>query len=94
MKNLENVQGDERDVIFISIGYGRTADGKVPMNFGPLNNEGGERRLNVLITRAKLRCAVFSNLVPEDIRTIGHYPLWDQGTEEFPVFCPSRQVGY
>jgi hypothetical protein len=68
IKNLENVQGDERDVILISIGYGRTEDGKVPMNFGPLNNEGGERRLNVLITRAKMRCEVFTNITPEDIK--------------------------
>lgn len=69
VKNLENVQGDERDVIFISIGYGRIEDGKVPMSFGPLNNEGGERRLNVLITRAKYRCEVFTNLTSEDIKT-------------------------
>ncbi|MEO3404905.1 DUF3320 domain-containing protein [Mucilaginibacter sp. CAU 1740] len=68
IKNLENVQGDERDVIMISIGYGRTEDGKVPMNFGPLNNEGGERRLNVLITRAKMRCEVFTNITSEDIK--------------------------
>ncbi|ASU35112.1 DUF3320 domain-containing protein [Mucilaginibacter xinganensis] len=68
VKNLENVQGDERDVIFISIGYGRTEEGKVPMSFGPLNNEGGERRLNVLITRAKLRCEVFTNITAEDIK--------------------------
>jgi len=67
VKNLENVQGDERDVIFISIGYGRTEDGKVPMSFGPLNNEGGERRLNVLITRAKYRCEVFTNITADDI---------------------------
>ncbi|ALL06068.1 DNA helicase [Pedobacter sp. PACM 27299] len=67
VKNLENVQGDERDVIFISIGYGRTEDGKVPMSFGPLNNDGGERRLNVLITRAKYRCEVFTNITSEDI---------------------------
>lgn len=67
VKNLENVQGDERDVIFISIGYGRIADGKVPMSFGPLNNEGGERRLNVLITRAKYRCEVFTNITSDDI---------------------------
>jgi very-short-patch-repair endonuclease len=67
VKNLENVQGDERDVIFISIGYGRTEDGKVPMSFGPLNNEGGERRLNVLITRAKYRCEVFTNITAADI---------------------------
>lgn len=67
IKNLENVQGDERDVIFISIGYGKTEEGKVQMNFGPLNNEGGERRLNVLITRAKLRCEVFTNITAADI---------------------------
>jgi len=68
VKNLENVQGDERDVIFISIGYGRVEDGKVPMSFGPLNSEGGERRLNVLITRAKRRCEVFTNITSEDIK--------------------------
>ncbi len=67
VKNLENVQGDERDVIFISIGYGRTADGDLAMNFGPLNGEGGERRLNVLITRARLRCEVFTNLTADDL---------------------------
>ncbi len=67
IKNLENVQGDERDVIFISIGYGRTKEGYVSMSFGPLNNEGGEKRLNVLITRAKLRCEVFTNLTAADI---------------------------
>ena len=57
VKNLENVQGDERDVIFLSLGYGRTADGSMAMAFGPLNLEGGERRLNVLITRARVRAA-------------------------------------
>jgi hypothetical protein len=67
VKNLENVQGDERDVILISIGYGRTAEGTVAMSFGPLNSEGGERRLNVLITRARVRCEVFTNLKAADI---------------------------
>ena len=66
-KNLENVQGDERDVIFISIGYGHDANGKLTMNFGPLNKKGGERRLNVLITRARRRCEVFTNLTADDI---------------------------
>lgn len=69
VKNLENVQGDERDVIFISIGYGRTAEGYLAMSFGPLNRSGGERRLNVLITRARRRCEVFTTLGPEDIDT-------------------------
>ncbi len=68
IKNLENVQGDERDVILISIGYGKTEDGKISMNFGPLNNDGGERRLNVLITRAKMRCEVFTNVTADDLR--------------------------
>ena len=67
VKNLENVQGDERDVIFISIGYGRDANGRLTMNFGPLNQDGGERRLNVLITRARRRCEVFTNLKGDDI---------------------------
>ena len=61
VKNLENVQGDERDVIFISIGYGRTQEGYVPMSFGPITYEGGGgKKLNVLITRAKLRCEIFT----------------------------------
>ena len=68
IKNLENVQGDERDVIFISIGYGKTRDGKVSLNFGALNRDGGERRLNVLITRARLRCEIFTNLSADDLR--------------------------
>ena len=67
VKNLENVQGDERDVIFISLGYGRTRSGQLAMSFGPLNGEGGERRLNVLITRARQRCEVFTNLLPTDL---------------------------
>ena len=67
VKNLENVQGDERDIIFISVGYGRDANGALTMNFGPLNQDGGERRLNVLITRARWRCEVFTNLTADDI---------------------------
>ena len=67
VKNLENVQGDERDVIMISVGYGRTAEGYVAMQFGPLLQDGGWRRLNVLITRARERCEVFSNLTADDI---------------------------
>lgn len=67
IKNLENVQGDERDVIFISIGYGWERDGRLSLNFGPLNANGGERRLNVLITRARQRCEVFTNMRSDDI---------------------------
>jgi very-short-patch-repair endonuclease/DNA polymerase III delta prime subunit len=67
VKNLENIQGDERDVIFISVGYAKDHSGYMSMNFGPLGNEGGERRLNVLITRAKERCEVFSSITGDDI---------------------------
>lgn len=67
IKNLENVQGDERDVIFISVGYGRNKLGYMAMRFGPLSAEGGERRLNVLISRAKRRCEVFASITDEDI---------------------------
>ena len=62
VKNLENVQGDERDVILFSVGYGTDKDGKVSMNFGPLNNSGGERRLNVAVSRARYEMMVYSSL--------------------------------
>jgi hypothetical protein len=67
VKNLENVQGDERDTIIFSVGFGRDAAGRVSMNFGPLNAEGGERRLNVAITRARDRLLVFSSMQPDAI---------------------------
>lgn len=67
VKNLENVQGDERDVILFSIGYGADKNGKVSMNFGPLNNAGGERRLNVAVSRARYEMMVFSTLKASQI---------------------------
>ncbi|MBR1483825.1 MAG: DUF3320 domain-containing protein [Ruminococcus sp.] len=67
IKNLENVQGDERDVILFSVGYGPDQDGKVYMNFGPLNREGGWRRLNVAVSRARSEMLVFSSITPEQI---------------------------
>ena len=67
IKNLENVQGDERDVILFSIGYGPDENGKVYMNFGPLNRDGGWRRLNVAVSRARCEMVVFSTLRPDQI---------------------------
>lgn len=67
VKNLENVQGDERDVILFSIGYGPDKNGKVSMNFGPINRDGGWRRLNVAISRARKEMIVFSVISPEQI---------------------------
>ena len=67
VKNLETVQGDERDVILFSITYGPDEADHVTMNFGPLNRQGGERRLNVAMTRARSEMVVFSTMLPERI---------------------------
>ncbi|WP_050553574.1 DUF4011 domain-containing protein [Methanobrevibacter boviskoreani] len=67
VKNLENIQGDERDIILISVGYGKNSLGQLRLNFGPLNRDGGERRLNVLITRAREQCVIFSNFKSSDM---------------------------
>ena len=67
IKNLENVQGDERDVILFSVGYGPDAEGRVSMNFGPLNRTGGERRLNVAVSRARYEMIIYSTLRSEMI---------------------------
>lgn len=67
VKNLENVQGDERDVILFSICYVPDLSGRVSMNFGPMNRDGGERRLNVAITRARREIIVFSTLQADQI---------------------------
>ncbi|MGI4848206.1 MAG: DUF3320 domain-containing protein [Janthinobacterium lividum] len=67
IKNLENVQGDERDIIYFSITYGPDQAGKVSLNFGPLNLEGGHRRLNVAVSRARQGVVVFSTLMPDQI---------------------------
>lgn len=90
VKSLENIQGDERDVIFISVGYGRDAQRHMTMNFGPLGKDGGERRLNVLISRAKSRCEVFSSITDEDIdldRTRA------KGTVAFKLFLHYARTG-
>jgi very-short-patch-repair endonuclease len=67
VKNLENVQGDERDRIIISVGYGPDEQGKFAMRFGPLNVQGGERRLNVAVTRAKQQVILVSSVHASDI---------------------------
>lgn len=67
VKNIENVQGDERDVIFLSLGFGHDPAGRLSMNFGPLNSDGGERRLNVAVTRARCRMTVVASIRPGEI---------------------------
>ena len=90
VKNLENVQGDERDILIFSIGYGRDEHGKLTMNFGPLNREGGWRRLNVAITRARQRIEIVSSIratdfTPHDNEGVlhlkGYLDYAERGTE-------------
>lgn len=70
IKNLENVQGDERDIILISVGYAPSKLGKkIYLNFGPLSRQGGNRRLNVAITRARSKVVLFCSFSPDDIPT-------------------------
>jgi len=71
IKNLENVQGDERDIIIFSIGYAENEQGKVYTSFGSLSQEGGENRLNVAITRAKSKIHVVTSLEPEELKVEG-----------------------
>ena len=68
IKNLENVQGDERDFILFSIGYAKGPNGKLTYNFGPLNRSGGFRRLNVAITRARYHIKIFCSFLPREMQ--------------------------
>jgi very-short-patch-repair endonuclease len=91
VKNLENLQGDERDVIFISYTYGPDKEsGRVMNRFGPINSESGWRRLNVLVTRARRRVKVFASFFPSDI-TVG--PGQSRGVTAFRDYLEFAQTG-
>src|SRR5579885_2265744 len=87
VKNLENVQGDERDVIFISVTYGPDARGNQYIRFGPINGANGHRRLNVLFTRAKRRVEVFSSLDPDRIQTTAGSPWGLRALKQYLTFA-------
>ena len=74
IKNLENVQGDERDVILFSIGYGRNEKDSISMNFGPINKPGGGKRLNVAFSRARISMVIFTSLYSTDIKVTPSSP--------------------
>ncbi len=93
VKNLETIQGDERDVILISVGYGHDQDGKMSLNFGPLNQDGGERRLNVLITRAREKCVVFSNFKAYDMNLTANPPYGVKSLKEFLEYAENLTLG-
>lgn len=92
VKNLETIQGDERDVIFLSIGYGKDASGRLHRNFGPLNHEGGQRRLNVLTTRARERCVVFSNFRASDLQLNADAPDGAKSLKVFLDYAETRNL--
>lgn len=90
VKNLETIQGDERDVIFLSIGFGFDISHRLTLNFGPLNHEGGERRLNVLTTRAREKCVVFSNFRAGDLSLDANAPF---GLRALKAFLDYAETG-
>lgn len=73
VKNVERVQGDERDAVILSLGYGKGADGRLPMMWGPLLKESGERRLNVAISRARRRMALVTSFDVDDLADDAHH---------------------
>ncbi|MDO5475873.1 MAG: DUF4011 domain-containing protein, partial [Eubacteriales bacterium] len=74
VKNLENVQGDERDIILFSIGYGPDEKGRISMNFGPINKSGGGKRLNVAFSRSRIEMIIFASLYSSDIKVTENSP--------------------
>lgn len=87
VKNLENIQGDERDVIYLSVTYARAADGKLRYNFGPLNSENGWRRLNVITTRARQCMRVFSSMKGDEINLTATASLGPRLLREFLLYA-------
>ncbi|SNS94655.1 AAA domain-containing protein [Asanoa hainanensis] len=91
VKNLENVQGDERDVILFSLAFSTNPEtGKLPLNFGPLSQTGGERRLNVAITRARRQVVLFSSFDPGDIDLARTTAI---GTRHLRAYCELAASG-
>ncbi len=100
VKNLENIQGDERDVMLFSVTFGPDSEGRLTMNFGALNNPGGERRLNVAVTRARRELHVFSSIRAEQIdlgRTqavgVRHLKTFLDYADRGSIALPARDKG-
>ncbi|RZI00842.1 DUF4011 domain-containing protein, partial [Staphylococcus condimenti] len=92
IKNLENVQGDERDIIVFSTTFGPDEKGKMTMNFGPLNNQGGWRRLNVAVTRARNEMIVVTSFDPEDINLARTKADGVMGLKRFLEFARNPEI--
>lgn len=92
VKNLETIQGDERDVILVSVGFGFESSRKFSYNFGPLNRDGGERRLNVLFTRAKEKCVIFSNFTHSQIEIKPNSPFGLKALKMFLAYAENKEL--
>lgn len=92
VKNLENIQGDERDVIFLSVTYAKAHDGKLRYNFGPLNGENGWRRMNVLVTRSKKLMRVFSSIKAEDINLVATASRGAKLLRDFLMYAEHKRL--
>lgn len=104
VKNLETVQGSERDIILFSVAFSKNEKGDLPLNFGPLNNVGGERRLNVAITRARKAMKVFCSFLPielskreptsQGLKNLSEFLLLaEQGADNFPGLFAENEIG-
>jgi predicted DNA-binding WGR domain protein len=91
VKNLENVQGDERDIILMSVCYAPGSDGRMAMNFGPINQRGGEKRLNVIFSRARRHMAIVSSIAPEAITNLHNDGA--RALRSFLAFAEAQSAG-
>lgn len=94
IKNLESVQGDERDVIMFSINFGPDEDGKFTSNFGPLNKKGGWRRLNVAVSRARKEMVIYASIEPRDIKVRATSPDGLVGVQRFLEFAQTGRMSH
>lgn len=92
VKSLENVQGDERDTMLISVGYGKDSSGGLSYNFGPINSDGGWRRLNVLVTRAKWETMLVTSLRSEELGGVNPHNRGVVSLRNFIAFAEQRTV--
>ena len=92
VKNLENVQGDERDVILFSIGYGPDEKGRISMNFGPINQAGGGKRLNVAFSRARITMTIFSSIYSSDLKVTENSPDGLVAFRDFLKFAEGHDI--
>ncbi len=93
IKNLESVQGDERDVILFSVSYAPDKEGKFSLNFGPLNKAGGEKRLNVAVTRAREEMVVFSSIHSHMIELKRTQSKGVEALKQFLQYAESGKLG-